>query len=201
MKPISTLFFAVAAFVLLLSCECKTCLQQTGFRISVPDSIFEKADDFVISKVGKSFFSENFFRDFIHSKKTEDGYYIRYNYNRLDYEFVDEPAFFQTDSAGAVYLDREIAGIPNCLDSPEQCDYNVNKLEAIEIAEADKLPTGVRDWDVSFRWEGSLDKYIWHVITTISETGSGDNYKAEGEEMMIDPVDGTVLKRRKWTIE
>ncbi len=199
MKVISIILITIIT-IFIQSCSCKTCNQKDGFKISVPDSIFKKADKFIISKVGSNFFKENFFKDYIRSKRIKDGYYIRYNYRSLDYEFVDEPVYFVVDTLGNVIKEKGVVGIPDCRYSPEMCDYNVNEEEAIAIAKENRLPAGIRQWDVSFRWQADLNRYIWHVLSTTWEIGNGDNYKARGEEIMIDPVEGSVLKKRKWEI-
>ncbi len=184
----------------LAYCTCKTCQQKDEFIISVPDSIFVKGDQFISSKVGDEFFKNNFFRDFVFSKKIGSEYYLRYNYRSLDYDFVDEPVYFWTDSLGNVIPNKEIVGIPNCLYSPELCEYAIDREDAIHIAKDEGLAKGVREWDVSFRWNAELKSYIWHILSTTWEIGSGDNYKAKGEEIMIDPVSGSVLKKREWQI-
>lgn len=199
MKIIRFALFFTLAF-LFYACACKTCEQQSGFEISVPDSIFEKADKFVTAKVGTKFFKENFFRDFIKSKKTPDGYFIEYNYRSMDYDFVDEPVYFSVDSSGNVLKNQEIVGIPNCRYSPENCAYNVNEEEAMSIAEENRLPEGIRKWDAAFRWNADLKQYVWQILSTTWEIGKADNYKARGKEIIIDPHDGSVLKFRDWEI-
>lgn len=200
MAQMKNVIFYTFILVLIVSCSCKTCDRQADFQISVPDSIFNSGDRFIISKVGKEFFKENFFRDYIFSKKLTDGYYLRYNYRRLDYSFVDEPVYFFVDTLGNVRTEREIIGIPNCRYTPEFCDYKINEEEAIAIAKENELAEGIRPWDVSFRWETTFNRYIWHILATTWERGSGDNYKAKGEEIIIDPIDGSVLKIREWYI-
>lgn len=194
--PVIFILFVIVA----TGCTCKTCRQNSSFTISIPDSIFAAGDNFIESRVGTEFFKHNFFRDYIFSKRVAEGYYLRYNYRSLDYDFVDEPVFFFVDTLGMVLKNKEIHGIPNCRYAPEECVYNINEEEAIQIAQRDSFPEGIRPWDVSFRWEASLNKYIWHIISTTWEAEGSNGSRAKGEEIMIAPQTGEILKHREWYI-
>lgn len=166
----------------------------------VPDSIISKCNDFVISKTGRDFFDKYISFNYQSSQKTGDKYYINYIYRDLDKEYIDEKITFMVDTTGSVLKNLEISGIPEVKKHPEQCEFNLRKDQAVDIAIAEELPEGVGEWQVSFRWSAEFKRYVWHILTTISEMGSGDNYKAKGEEIILSPANGDIIARREWNI-
>jgi hypothetical protein len=200
MKKIIPVLFLVLLFLSINGCKCHKCLEKEGPKTDVPEFIIKKANKFVMSRTGREFFKKNIRFDFLKSRKIKEGYFIRYNYVRTDYPFVHEPVYFTVDSTGKPLKKFGIVGIPDCLHEPINCIYKVNKAKAEEIARQENLGAGIKKWDVSFRWENKLNRYIWHIISTTKETGTGKHYKAEGEEIMINPSDGSILKKGKWYV-
>lgn len=118
----------------------------------------------------------------------------------LEKDFVNERITFRTDTNGTVLERYDIYGIPNCVVNPKECEFNITKKEAVDIAKENDLPEGIKDWEVSFRYSGKLERYVWHILATTSEMKTDDINKASGEEIIIDPFDGEVLEHRKWNI-
>ncbi len=200
MKKIISVLFLVFVFLSINGCKCRAYLEKEKPRTDVPEFIIKKADKFVMSKTGEKFFRKNISFDFFKSRKIKEGYFIRYNYVRTEYPFVHEPVYFTVDSTGKPLEKFGIVGIPDCLHEPQDCNYKIDKTMAKEIAQKENLARGIKKWSVSFRWENEFNRYIWHIISTTKETGTGKHYKAEGEEIMINPFDGSVLKKGKWYI-
>lgn len=186
--------------IMIYSCSCLSC-GKSDYMIQVPDSIFSKANKFIISAVGKDFFDKYIHPDYINSRSFNGSYELHYIFRMLEHDYVDEIIYFAVDSSGKVLDKYDIIGIPNCRDEPESCEFNIDRSKVLEIARSEGVSEGVRDWEVSFRWSSELGMYIWHILSTTSEMASEKSYKADGEEMMISPYDGTVLKFRKWSIK
>ena len=166
----------------------------------VPDSVRSETDKFVISKTGREFFEKYIHFNYEESKKLEDSYYIAYSFRDLQKEFIDEKISFIVDTTGTVMESAEVSGIPEVKKNPEQCVFSLNEDEAKKVAISENFPKGINDWEISFRWSAEFDRYVWHILTVESESGSPDNYKGKGEEMIISPADGSVITRRKWHV-
>jgi len=190
-------------FASILSWQACTCFNcgNGNVTLDLPDSIFTKVDKYIESKVGKDFFANYFSADFLNSKKKKDFYEVRYDFIMIQYEFVNEKIVVITDLNGNIPEDYLPSGIPTCVRELKGCDFVVDEKLAVQIAETEKFPSGVKDWMVEFRWSSELNKYIWHIISTTYQTGTDENYKARGEELMIDPVSSNILKRREWAIK
>lgn len=200
LTPFAKLFIISITIVLFVdSCSCKTCGVNSNV-IEVPEIIFSEANKLIIDKVGREFFEQYIHADYLTSKKKKDKYEVRYNFKMLDYNFVDEEILIVTDSTGKLFAGSQLKGIPFCTMDENGCVFIVDKERAIEIGVENSLPEGIKEWAVEFRWSVVVGRYIWHVVSTTREFGEGNNYKASGEEIMINPVSGEVLKRRNWNI-
>ena len=63
-----------------------------------------------------------------------------------------------------------------------------------------ELKEGIREWDAGFMWDFKLQRYVWRILSTLSEYNYDDNYKATGQEMIIDPNTGEVLALNDWRV-
>jgi hypothetical protein len=185
--------------VFFTQCSCSNCGKENEIY-DIPPKVVRKANTFIKSKTGESFFSNYVSLNMLKSKATKNGFFMHYNLRMLEKDFVDEDITFRVDSSGNLIKKYDISGIPNCIENPKECEFNLTKKEAIKIAKEYDLPDGIRDWEVSFRYSNELDRYVWHILATTSETKTDDTNKAQGEEIMIDPADGEVLKHREWNI-
>jgi hypothetical protein len=166
----------------------------------VPENVKKNADRYIVSKVGADFFEQYIFFNPERCKQIKPNYLVYYKLVMPQHDYVNEDIYFTVDFTGDVVNYYEIVGIPDCSEDPSLCDFKLTETEARKIAIEKELPLGVRQWDMSFRWSGELNRYIWHIISTVSESGSDQNYKASGVEMMISPADGSILKHREWNI-
>jgi hypothetical protein len=83
---------------------------------------------------------------------------------------------------------------------PEQCDFNIDEQKARQLAEEYALNPGIRDWKTGFVWDYKLERYVWKIISTLTELGEGDHYKATGQEVVIDPNTGEIIAFNDWRI-
>ncbi len=190
-----TLLIIVAV---LTSCKCRACDDQE--QASVPIEVLAKADSFIIISTSKEFFDKYITADFYRTKHTPPYYEMAYKFFIPQKPYVDAVIKFTIDSVGNVLMNRDIVGIPRCKNFPEECDFNIDEQTARQIAGDMELKKGIRDWEAGFLWDFKLQRYVWKILSTLTELGEGDHYKATGQEMIIDPNTGEVLSLNDWRI-
>jgi len=186
------------SIAVLTSCKCRACDDQE--QASVPLEVLAKADSFIIASTGKAFFDKYITADFYRTKYTPPYYELAYKFYMPEKPYVDATIKFTVDSVGKVIKNRDIVGIPRCKNFPGQCDFNIDEQTARQIASEVGLKEGVREWDAGFLWDFKLQRYVWRILSTLKEFGGEENYKATGQEMVIDPNTGEVLSLNDWRI-
>ncbi|MFH1197272.1 MAG: PepSY domain-containing protein [bacterium] len=180
------------------SCTCSNCDKR--LENNIPAYIVEAADKFIISTAGQDFFDDFIYPDYVRTKAAPPYYHMYYVLRMVEMDYINEQVYFTLDEKGNIVEDFDIAGIPNCVEEPTECQFNITKEQAVDIALREKLAKGIKPWDTAFRWSSDLGKYVWHILSTTRELGSGEAYKASGQEIIVDPYDGKVLKFRDWDI-
>jgi len=183
---------------LLTSCKCRACEDKE--EGAVPLEVVTKADSFIISSTGNEFFQNYITPDFARTKHTPPYYEMAYKFFMPDKPYVNATIKFTVDSVGNVLMNRDIVGIPRCENFPEECDFNIDEQTAKQIASSMGLEEGVREWDIGFMWDFKFERYVWRFLSTLNEFGGEENYKASGQEMIIDPNTGDVLALNDWRI-
>ena len=183
---------------LISSCSCSSCSKDNEAK--VPLNVLHNANKYVISKTGEEFFNKYITPDFARTKYVPPYYEMAYQLFVPEKPYVASTIRFTVDSLGLVVKKRDILGIPNCAIHPTQCDWKVDKETAILIAEKYGFEKGVKDWDVGFIWNPERQIYVWHVLSTIRQFEGDFGYRANGKEMIIDPVSGDVLAIHDWKI-
>lgn len=207
MKKIAFKTFSFDAFVFLLftlflfytGCSCKPCQEQED--AAIPLSVLKKADALIISKTGAEFFKKYITADFSQSKHIDPNYLIVYKFYMPEKPFVDEQIRFIVDSTGKVLKQYEVVGIPDCNSNPIDCDFVVDEKTAKQIATQNGLPKGIKDWKVDFIWETKYNKYVWHLFSTLKENSGEFGYRADGEQIVIDPNNASVIYQDRWQIK
>lgn len=187
-----------SAFIFYSGCSCKPCSEQEESQI--PLGVLKKADQFIISKTGDDFFKKNITVDFSQSKHIVPNYLMVYKFYMPEKTFVDELIRFTVDSAGKVLTQYEVVGIPNCNSNQNDCDFVVDEKTAKQIATQNNLAKGITDWKIDFVWNNNHNKYVWEIISTIKENKNEDYYRAEGEKIIIDANNSSVLSKDSWKI-
>jgi hypothetical protein len=198
---ISMFFSALIILIsisVLTSCKCRACEDKE--EGSVPLEVLAKADSFIVASTGKEFFQQYITPDFYRTKYTPPYYEMAYKFFMPDQPYVNATIKFTVDSLGNVLKNRDIVGIPRYLNYPEECDFNIDEQTAKQIATNMGLKDGVKEWDTGFMWDFKLKRYVWRILSTLTELGSEENYKATGQEMLIDPNTGEVLVLNDWRI-
>jgi len=183
---------------ILTSCKCKICNDQE--ETSVPSEILDKANTFITVSTGKDFFEKYITPDFYKTRHTPPYYEMVYKFLMPEKPYVNALIKFTVDSLGNVMMNRDIVGIPKCKNFPEQCSFNIDEQTARQIASDNALKEGVRDWNAGFSWDFKMERYVWRILSTLTELGEGDHYKASGQEIVIDPNTGEILAFNDWRI-
>jgi len=203
-KLILKLSFTAAVLTVLIglsvlnSCKCRTCSDQE--EATVPVEILAKADSFIVSTTGEEFFKKYITPDFYRTKVHPDFYEMAYKFFMPEKPFVSATIKFMIDSAGNVMKNRDIVGIPRCENFPKECQFDIDEATARQIASQKGLKEGIKEWDAGFLWDFKLNRYVWRILSTLNELGGEENYKATGQEMVIDPYTGEVLALNDWRI-
>lgn len=183
---------------LLTSCKCRACEDKE--EGTVPLEVLTKADSFIVASTGKDFFQNYITPDFARTRYTPPYYEMAYKFFMPDKPYVNATIKFTVDSTGNVLKNRDIIGVPRCKNFPIQCDFNIDEQTAKQIASNMGLEEGVREWDIGFMWDFKFEQYVWRFLSTLKEFGGEENYKASGQEMIIDPNTGDVLALNDWRI-
>lgn len=192
------LILILLSISILYSCKCRSC--QDEEQGSVPLEVLTKADSFVVASTGKEFFQNYITPDFARTRYTPPYYEMAYKFFMPDKPYVNATIKFTVDTLGNVIKNRDIVGIPRCKNFPEECDFNIDEQSAKQIATNMGLKDGVKEWDTGFMWDFKLHRYVWRILSTQTELGNEENYKATGQEMLIDPNTGEVFALNDWRI-
>lgn len=195
LKSLPLIFISILFFH---SCTCKPCSEQEEAQI--PLTVLQKADQFIISKTGNDFFKKYITIDFSQSQHINPNYLLVYKFYMPEKPFVDETIRFTTDSLGNVLEQYEVVGIPDCIINPDDCDFVVDETVVRQIADQNNLAKGIRNWKTDFLWNNSYNKYVWEIISTTKESKNEDYYRAEGEKIIIDANNASVLSKDNWKI-
>lgn len=195
LKSFTLIFISILFFQ---SCTCKPCSGQEEAQI--PLHVLNKADQFIISKTGIDFFKKYITVDFSQSRYINPNYLFIYKFYMPEKTYVDETIRFTTDSLGNVLTQYEIVGIPECNLNPNDCDFVVDESIARQIANQNNLSKGIINWKTDFLWNSNYNKYVWEIISTNKENKNGDYYRAEGEKIIIDASNASVLIKDTWKI-
>ena len=199
MFSFDALVFLLLSFVLFYNgCSCKTVVQNQVTEI--PQEVLVKANAFIINKTGDDFFKKYITADFLQSKHIAPNYLMVYKFYMPEKPFVDSQIRFSVDSLGNVLKEYEIVGIPECDSNPYNCDFVVDEKIAIQIAIENGLLKGITDWKVDFIWDAKYNKYVWHILNTISESKGEAGYRGNGMELIIDSNTGEVLAKTDWKV-
>ncbi len=186
----------LSSIITYYSCSC-SCMESQSV---VPGDILKKSNQFIVSKVGQNYFDKFIKPDVQDIKKIHSQYQMVYNFRIPDKPYVDTKIMFTVDSTGQVIDIKNVIGLPDCISSPEKCEFNINKEQAIKIAEKNNFQKGIKDWKIEFKWEPEKNQYVWSILSTLQETKSPAGFRGSGEIMLIDPNTGEVISQKPWHV-
>lgn len=197
LKLFFSCFLLLSFYFLLVSCSGSSCVKNEA---NIPPEILEKGNQFIITKTGEEFFNQYISPDFSKFKQLANGYFLAYRFTIPEKPFVNGSIRFTIDSLGNVLSDKEISGIPDCIHSPEDCEFVIDEQQAVRIAKENDLDEGIKEWRKSFMWNSTYNKYVWQILSTLKESVGDFGYRGNGIEMIIDPNSGEVLALTEWRI-
>jgi hypothetical protein len=214
------LVIAIVSIALYIATQTTLSSSATSPRHSIPSSIVVKSNQFIISKVGQSFFDK--YIQYNNSKSyyimpnqylldhpemasneflLQPYYHMGYTFRMPEKPFVNELIQFAVDSNGNVIPQADVTGIPDLLNDPGAANFTIDEKQALEIAKNAGLETGIASWSASFHWYGGdLKTYVWTIQNTLQED-SKFAYSAHGREIIIDANSGKVLNIFEWSCQ
>lgn len=196
-----SLKYLLAAFIFFaIGINLSSCSPDSGKQREaiVPFEVLHKANVFIISKTGLEFFKNYIATNFAKSKYSPPYYEVAYNLYIPEKPYVNALITFTVDGNGNVIKDRDIIGIPICKNKPAQCNWQIDKDTAINIAKGNGFAKGIKEWQVKFIWNPERQIYVWYILSTIREFTGDYGYRGIGKEMIIDPANGDVLALNDW---
>jgi hypothetical protein len=197
MKSASIFIIIISLILMSLfidACGCSSCSRQE--ETVVPSDLLKKANDYIKQRTGNDFFEKYISPDFVRTKYIPPYYFLTYRLIMPDKPYVNTVIQFSIDSTGNVIKDRDIIGIPDCIEGG--CNFNVTEDQAIKIAKENGLENGIKPWKTGFLWDPILKQYTWHILSTSSESQSSESFRGYGKEIIIDPNSGLVLEMNDW---
>jgi hypothetical protein len=125
-------------------------------------------------------------------------YNMIYRFVIPDKSYVNVLIEFSIDTLGNIARDRDIVGIPNCME--EDCSFRISEEQAIKIAKESGLQKGIKEWKTGFIWNAKLNQYVWHILSTDWSSESSQGFRGYGKEVIIDPNTGLVLTMNDWHV-
>jgi hypothetical protein len=199
MKSLSAFIIIINLILMSLfieACGCSSCSRQE--ETVVPSDLLNKANDYIKQRTGNDFFEKYISPDFVRTKRTPPYYFLTYRLIMPDKAYVNTVIQFSIDSIGNIIKDRDIIGIPDCVEGG--CSFNVTEEQAVKIATASGLDKGIKPWKTGFLWDPKLNQYTWHILSTSSESKSSEGFRGHGKEIIIDPNSGMVLEMNDWHV-
>jgi hypothetical protein len=186
------------AAIYFYSCSCN-CGNEN--MIQIPDNVINKANEFLISNYGKDFFEKYISLDMVRTQYDHPYFNMVYDFQIPNKSYNDELIKFSVDSLGKIADDREVTGVCNCQEHSEYCRFNIDKTQVKNIASRKGLEEGIKEWKVGLLWNEKYQRYLWHVLNTLQETGDSINYRGNGKEVVIEPDSGKVLEFNEWNLK
>jgi len=185
----------------------------------LPPEIIDAGNRFIISRVGPDFFNNS-----INFNRNKSRYYppnqmclqdpdncsafLLHSHYLMVYDIkipqipqCDEFIEFVLDSIGNIIEERDVFGLPDCVNNPGECLFPVDEAQAISIATNAGLEEGIKPWIIDFYWYGwDLRTFVWSVKNTLYEKSEGNEYYANGKIVVIDANSGEVLRIDSWLV-
>lgn len=169
----------------------------------IPDSIIEKSNQFIISKVGQEFFNNymsinkeltRYIPANLHCIKNlsycadyllAPNYFMVYSLKIPNKPYANVSISFSVDKNGNIIAGSQ-QGLPDCVSKPSECEFLIDENDAIKIARNAGLEEGISDWKTSFHWAyGNPGSYVWTVQNYLSSNN--------GKIVMIDANSGDII--------
>lgn len=174
--------------------------KQQIMEMSVPESVVEAAKNYIISKVGEDYFSNNY------KLLSESWCWADGNINRcgISFDYLPLNQLYEQHQVVHVYIFKDDvrvygdSGIFDCLNKKELCEFNIKKEEALTIASSNGFDINSKDFEIkiatsSFKGYG---QWVWRV-TNYFHNIIGKNGCGTAKSMDIDLSAGGVSDIRE----
>lgn len=219
---LNNIIFCFLFLVIVITCnqtESSTYQFILELNDDIPDSIIQKTNNYIKSKVGGKYFNEFIKYDVSNSglrKRRSNNrkhsspcekylykphYYFVYNLQISKTEEISASIEFITDTLGNIIPECYVDRIPKC---PENDCWDffplVKKEDAILIAKNGGLEEGIKDWIISFHYNlEDFEDYVWNIKSTLSRGGTYYGQGASGKRILISAIDGSIIRRYDWS--
>ena len=172
-------------------------------QTEVPNSIIDKSNQYIISKVGLNFFNEHFtlnksyyYQSYesclnfggLYCKSSNDSYpyyHLIYSFNVPLDNNITEVVRLLLDINGNIIYEPGTTEIPDCSVNANECNFPIDEKTALEIAARES----VINEHANFFWQYEYNTYVWGVNPVISK----DDIGTRGVGILIDANSGEVL--------
>lgn len=165
---------------------------------NMEQTIIEKGNELIISKIGNDYFN-NYIKLLSIEYQSPNGviekpyYLLTYTFKIPEKQFVNESIEIGIDIDGNIVREW---GIPN---NPDECEFPVDKANAVGIAKDAGLEEGIKEWETGFYWHDDLKTYVWAVRNTLSASSVGEPYEESGKVVIIVANSGELEESLNWT--
>ncbi|MBI5418282.1 hypothetical protein HZA55_10135 [Candidatus Poribacteria bacterium] len=225
MNELKYYIILICLALLLFNCsqpnELDEPIEKDKQNYSIPDSIIQKSNMIIISRVGQKFFDSYIKLDSSVSKfSPPDSFCIKnpsrcadlnliphynmvYKLKMLDNKYINTFIEFVVDTCGDLVLSGGLGGMPKCPNNDCWGNFPViSKERAIEIAKENGLEEGIKEWEIKFHFfYGTFNDYVWEIKNTlIEEKYTPSQYKSSGKGLLINASDGSIFQSFGWMI-
>ncbi len=182
--------------------------------VHIPELIRARAHDYLCGRLGDSFVQQHVVLDTLTSympvrqiclsDPDQCAEYLLSPYYRMIYRLEaphvgSRPTYidFALDPEGNLVEGYHHSGLPDCVSTPEECAFSIDREAAQQIAANAGLAEGVRPWETRFRWSSEFETFVWFVSNTVFRDGS----RASGRIVLIDANSGDVLPTNQMWLE
>jgi hypothetical protein len=185
-----------AAMLFLNGCGCSC---DVAREADIPSAVKNSADQVIISRTGKDFFDQYITLDLNRSKVIPPDYFMVYRLVIPEKPYVNEIVEFTVNAEGKLNNSFSVTGIPECTSGG--CAFTVNEQKAIEIAAKSGLLKGIKEWKAAFAWNEKFNKYVWRVVSVLSEPKNPQESKSMGKDIIVDANSGDILENNDWYVQ
>jgi hypothetical protein len=171
----------------LIACGTSLANELETKNQAMPEEVEIVAQDLIKAKLGSKY---NTWEISLYSAKRQS-----YSW-RIEYRFgIPEVPWVQGRIDIKVYIGSyahflpRITGAPDCINHPNECEFEVNEDRVETIAHEAGLEDGIRPWEYMFLWDDKIESYVWSITTWLDASP----YGIGSRNIVIDANSGEVV--------
>ncbi len=191
----SVIFVMLAALIFIGGCSKS---EKIVDKTTV-DSAYVRTDKYLSDYVGKDFIKKYLAK--LPAKFTLDssGFKVSY-FEKIEILGYSDTIVFALDKNLRITNANKIKGLPDCVASPEACEFKVDSASVVKILKDKNYPSGIKPWKIKSYWDDAQRRFFWGVTITESEIVRPQMERAEGLKIIIDPATGEIISEKTWRI-